>query len=401
MNDINMLANAYHTVPYYNHVLNSVMAGKHTDSLNDLVFEDIPVHNKEDIRLWGWENFVSLNASPGNIIINQTTGTTGEPMDILWDKNDYIRSTANHWFYRYKYFHIMPSDRRLVSERHPKETWSSKLNNDHELVFNTNDLSESSLEHIINQITLFKPKWFYCEASVFYLLIKYAFSKGVNILEGVKGIEYKAEPILRFYQEFFDNHILAIPQINMYGCTETNGISFSCTARKQHVMSKNVYVEILDENNQNVGEDGWGNVCVTSLHNTLMPFLRYKLEDIGRLKKNIRCSCGCTGDVLELYCSRIPEILVLNDSSVCKEGGLLFPLNRFTDYQLQKTDVIFTLYRINLKKYVVSFDKSDNTDRIKSLFLTIVQKYGLNSSWFELVQSYPKKGGIKGVITIK
>lgn len=92
-------------------------------------------------------------------------------------------------------------------------------------------------------------------------------------------------------------------------------------------MRSNVYVEILDEDDEVIadsvagaygGECAKGRIVVTSLSNNAMPFIRYDIGDKGAIL-NKKCSCGCNYPVLELYGGR------QNDFVLLKDGGRLSP----------------------------------------------------------------------------
>ena len=71
---------------------------------------------------------------------------------------------------------------------------------------------------------------------------------------------------------------------DQYGCYEANSIAYECPYGGLHVMTENVYVETVGEN-----ED---DICITSLHNKVMPFIRYKIGDKGKIIHNHNCPCG-------------------------------------------------------------------------------------------------------------
>ena len=77
---------------------------------------------------------------------------------------------------------------------------------------------------------------------------------------------------------------------SQYGCYEVNSIAYECPFHKLHVMTENVYVEIVEDNQ----------ICITSKHNRVMPFVRYKVGDRGRLCTDKNCSCGSQEPILEL-----------------------------------------------------------------------------------------------------
>ena len=106
-----ILEYAYNEVPFYNNVINSVIDD--TNEISPDLLDHLPVFNKQTIKNTGWENFVSmrylndeykLNEELSNAHLERTSGTSGTPMDILWNNDDYFCSGMNHWKYRSKYF---------------------------------------------------------------------------------------------------------------------------------------------------------------------------------------------------------------------------------------------------------------------------------------------------------
>ena len=95
---------------------------------------------------------------------------------------------------------------------------------------------------------------------------------------------------------------------SQYGCYEVNSIAYECPFHKLHVMTENVYVEIVEDNQ----------ICITSKHNRVMPFVRYKVGDRGRLCTDKNCSCGSQEPILELEMARDNDLIQKADGS-CKK----------------------------------------------------------------------------------
>lgn len=88
--------------------------------------------------------------------------------------------------------------------------------------------------------------------------------------------------------------ILGCPVVNEYGCSEVDIIAFECPSGSLHVVSENVYVELVSFGGE---PDGYGEVVVTDLNNTLMPLIRYRLGDLSRWEP-VPCACGRETPVL-------------------------------------------------------------------------------------------------------
>lgn len=101
------------------------------------------------------------------------------------------------------------------------------------------------------------------------------------------------------YEKFF-NCIVS----NYYGCTETWGIAYSCKNKNLHIMEDSVYVELLDENDNVIEENGRvGTVTVTSYILRQMPFIRYKTGDLAYYMPE-KCECSNLRKVIRLVPNR-------------------------------------------------------------------------------------------------
>lgn len=105
-----------------------------------------------------------------------------------------------------------------------------------------------------------------------------------------------------------------------YGCVDLGLIAYQClsqTGSIHHILFDHVYVEIVDPETNRVLEDGQiGNIVVTSLDKKMMPFIRLDMGDRGRKLKNW-CSCGRTGQLLELLGRNDDIVRVGSFTNVC------------------------------------------------------------------------------------
>jgi phenylacetate-CoA ligase len=78
-----------------------------------------------------------------------------------------------------------------------------------------------------------------------------------------------------------------------YACTEGFMIAAQCEEQRYHIMSPQVYVELLDADLREVAPGELGHVVVTRLDNYSMPLIRYYLGDLAiRQPGNTSCPCG-------------------------------------------------------------------------------------------------------------
>lgn len=165
----------------------------------------------------------------------------------------------------------------------------------------------------------------------------------------------------------------------MYGCVETNGISLECSCGHNHLLTDNVYVEIVDEegNAKDDGEKGY--VCVTGLHNTAMPILRYRLNDVAIIKSGDNCDCGNREPMIEIMAARMPEFLILDDKDVYSKASLYSPIGiGFGLFEIEDNDIAFTLKMNALDHYEIQvYQNADSIPDIEKVFKEIFDAYGL------------------------
>lgn len=384
-----ILQTAYDNVPYYNHIFRSL--GTEVD------FEEIPCLTKDKIYEFGPANFISgecreaLENDPqsANRIyrIERTSGTTREPLQVLWKRQDYLLSVRHHWKLR-KQFGIYPESRGVIEERSSARERPVRIR-DERLIWNIDRITEDSMNQLIEALEEFLPEWLCLPASRVFLLLHYLKRNGKKMPESVRYIEFLGEPLLDYYRDCVEKEI-PVKTANMYGCVETNGIAFECEYRKLHLMEENVYTEIV-EGNRVLDRGETGNVCVTGYYNRTMPFLRYRLNDRACMPEH-GCMCKSRSPVLELKNVRLPNLLFFADRSVYGDGELLYPANNVDAVPVYENSIFFAIHLCRgkiLERYTVEFEQVPETKRRKAenVFTEILEAFGIRDISFEFVYS--------------
>jgi phenylacetate-CoA ligase len=85
-----------------------------------------------------------------------------------------------------------------------------------------------------------------------------------------------------FESEVYDN----------YASEEWSQIAWECKAHTgYHINVDNIYVELINKNDEVVGNNEVGEVVCTSLNNSAMPLIRYRMRDMA-IRLDDECSCG-------------------------------------------------------------------------------------------------------------
>jgi phenylacetate-CoA ligase len=111
--------------------------------------------------------------------------------------------------------------------------------------------------------------------------------------------------------------------IDVYATTEAKWVAWECERHEgYHINSDLVIVEIVDDDGQPCQYGEVGNIVVTDLTNTGMPFIRYAIEDVGVLAGSV-CSCGRTFPLIKKIYGKTSEFINL-PGGMQKPGAPLF-----------------------------------------------------------------------------
>ncbi|MCX6350644.1 MAG: hypothetical protein NTX03_02155 [Bacteroidetes bacterium] len=90
-----------------------------------------------------------------------------------------------------------------------------------------------------------------------------------------------------------------------YSSVELSYIATQCNQKKYHIVEDNVRVDVL-----NPDENGMGEIVATNLHNSYMPFIRYRQGDIIKIGDTTEsCSCGNRFRHLQSFLGRTDQFL--------------------------------------------------------------------------------------------
>lgn len=391
-----IILHSYNTVPYYRDVFDNnnidPSSIKCTDDLKSL-----PVLNKEIIKRDQQVFFSSAydfqNDINNELKIESTTGTTGVPLKVYWSREGLTSSLFHHWRYRSRNFGIDASHRFCSFHYQSKEVNPEipYKDNKRNVSYNKRYLSDETLKTYYEHMCFCKPDWLYIQPSVAYILASYISENNLKLPPSIRYIELIGEPAFEKYRRFIDE-VFSLPTSNMYGCVETNGIAYECRNKKFHLLSNNVIVEVLNKDNIPVGYGEEGDICLTGLCNTAMPFIRYLPGDRVKLFPGEVCGCGNCEPVLELIGGRLSEFVFTGKSGGYEDSSIIYPIQKIPlKFSEGRSTFKFQLIRNTGTSYKVIFKKNTSEkwgeEDLKSKFIDEMNSLDLhNFMWdFEFV----------------
>lgn len=296
----------------------------------DYKLQDLPTTNKIDMMKnfdnWITDNSISMKKIEefthnidnvgrmiyGKYLIFKTSGSTGNPATILYDKQNIDVSSAVAAFRTFARkedfkafmkkgkrtagvlanygFYLACGMSRYLQLQMPRK--KNKI---------TVDVNAKE-EQIIKELNEFNPAMLSGYPSNLALLANF---EELNIKPNVviTGGELLTDEIRKKLTDKFNCYVQT-----HYSCTEAGEIACECSEKHLHINEDWVIVEPVDRNNNPVGYGVLSDkVLITNLSNYIQPFIRYELTD-RVIVHNEKCKCGKSSRWIEIE-GRTDDIL--------------------------------------------------------------------------------------------
>lgn len=307
---LEMAQYTYEHVPLY-----ADLAAKASKSCLD--FEMLPIVGK-DIYMSAEGMYLSDEytdkAEKGKLLQGKTSGSTGKITDFFWDEKEEKKSLLELWYYRHRYYNITPKDKMAYFFPITQEI-QDVIQTDRILGLTKAFLYKDQMLKAYLHLMEFRPKWMILQPSVAWLLCKLIQSHHLPKIDSIEYIEFTGEYLENNIRKFAEE-VFGCQTANQYGIREVNSIAYECPMGHMHIMRKNAYVEILNRKN------GIGDICITSLKNRAMPYIRYMTGDKGKISDK-KCTCGNPNPILTVYNGRDNDWIRKSDGSVLHPFALL------------------------------------------------------------------------------
>ncbi len=306
---LNKLLNyAVKNIPYY----------RSLSIKGEVKIEDFPIMTKKIIRE-NYTDLLNLDLFSADMFTEYTSGTTGIPLKCVKSKEEMLFSRKKIWKWRSKYvkdiFHkkmfVFSDDIMTMSDlsetgEHLRDHYYGSI--DFKFI-TARDLQEKDIKSIVDYITNYDPTWIRSTPSNLYYFCK----KAKNIIspttfKNVEFIEVLGETLEDYHVEMF-NKLFKCHIGNHYGCTEVWPIACQCKQGLFHVFEDHVYCETVNDDHY---EGNVGELCITSLNQYYLPYIRYNLGDLVTLEK-INCNCGVSGIVINNLAGRVSDKIIIDD----------------------------------------------------------------------------------------
>lgn len=385
-----LITHAYNNIPYYRRVMQERgITPAEIRTRDDLEF--IPVLTKQIIR----DNFNDMNFRGMNnrqATKRSTSGTTGDPLVFYQDRNSRIwvhAAMLRGWSWaKYKIGDILVSFYNLG-----RLSFWGKINSTiiRHYYFPAND-NENKFAEFFNKIRSLKPAFVTGFTSSLYL---YAKTLEKNNFPNITiPVIFTCAEMLHDYQRKLIEKAFNGRVYDYYGSNEMGSIAYECEHGNKHISEEHVILEIVNSNGEAVRNRS-GNIVVTDLDNFAMPFIRYRIGDVGSMSDRV-CDCGRNLQILDSLDGRSQEFLKASDGSLVP--GIYFP-GRFREI---KGINQFQIIQEDLKNMVIKIVKSKNysASDLNNMIEIIKDKLGtdMNINVKEVVDIAPTYAGKRRLV---
>jgi phenylacetate-CoA ligase len=303
-----LIMHAYHNVPYYRKLFDSVhLKPEDIRTVNDIRL--IPVTDKAALRGLELSEKTAGNVNIENCLKVFTSGSTGMPTNIYYTHEDYraidltyLRSFLHNGL-RFTY------KRAFILDPHSFETKKRWYHHLGLAAYENVSCFAKPREQVI-ALRKIKPDFIHGYPS------SLALAAAVIIEEGITDIRPSlvstAAELLHSKDRELINKAFDVELYDRYAARECGNIAWECDEHREYHINIDTCVVEITNGNDPVNANETGDVVITNLHSYAMPFIRYKIGDIGILSER-KCLCGVELPLMRTVEGRDEDFITLND----------------------------------------------------------------------------------------
>jgi phenylacetate-CoA ligase len=301
--------------PYYERSFR--LSGFDPAHFDEAAFARLPLLTKALIRS-STDEILSRQFTRAQLGEHKTGGSTGVALTTYFDRDwleirtaDALRS--DQWagaFHGMKVAALWgnPPVARSAKER------LRRLLIDRFVFLDTIDLNQRSLAEFVAAWRRERPEVLFGHSHSLYMLARYLREQGVTDLRPA-GI-VSTSMMLVAHERALIEAVFGCRVTDRYGCEEVGLIGCECERHEgMHLDIEHLYIEFLREDGSPAAAGEGGAIVLTDLYNRGMPFIRYRIEDVGVWTER-RCSCGRGLPLMERVTGRVADYLKRRDGSL-------------------------------------------------------------------------------------
>lgn len=344
-----IIRHAFEQTDYYHYRLLEV--GISPDSIKALsALQCVPLLTKEDIRA-DKERMRTRNVTREKLLPKKTSGSTGVSVEL------YIDEGSGQWkrgvtavYDRWSGWDIGELVGAIWGNPECCQSWRANLRNTlltRHIPLDTLKMSPENMREYYAILMKKKPVILFGHAHSLFLFAMFLEQNGLTGIRP-KGIISTCMVLHGFERETIER-VFGCRVTNRYGCEEVSLIACECPEGNMHLNCDTLIVEFIrDGKPVQPGEPGA--IVVTDLTNYGMPFIRYKVGDVGIPSAKTSCPCGCTYPIMDSLEGRVADYVVTPDgnyiSGISLTENFAMHLPGVKQMQIVQEKIDFLVFRI-------------------------------------------------------
>lgn len=287
---------------------------------NELLLPDnlhkIPILTKEEIRK-NTGKMISEGFKSNNLMNFKTGGSTGKSLDIfITEECSELRNACARRHDRWTGWEVGEPIAAVWGNPHLPVKIKDRLKQwmlSPYIYLDTMCVSVESVQDFSSKWELVKPTLLFGHAHSIYLLAQFVREMNITNIKP-RGILSTSMMLLPHERSVIEG-VFGVKVTDRYGCEEVSLIASECEKHEgMHLNIEHLFIEFVKEDGNYAAPGEPGQIIVTDLMNTAMPFIRYQVEDIG-IPSVRKCSCGRGLPLMEQITGRVADFLVKQDGS--------------------------------------------------------------------------------------
>ena len=390
-----IIKHAYSNIEFY-HKKFKVAKVKPDDIKTIRDLPKIPVTTRSEIRnAFRAKTIVDRKTDLSKCHISRTTGSTGEPLTVVYDEKaeDFQKAVAVRSFleaggrFRDKWVGITSPQRML----HKKKQWFQRLG----LLSPTYLSLFDPPEHHVKVLRRLKPDVLEGYFSSIWLVAKKMQENNINDIE--PRVVIGTAELLTDKARKFINSTFGVEIYDQFGCIEVGRSAWECEEHNGWHMDIDALAMEFVKDNEQVAFGEEGRLLYTSLYNYAMPLIRYDVGDLCIPTDEI-CPCGRGLPLIKHIEGRSDDFVTTADGRVFSSqiGSLLMkPILGIAHYRIvQERESEFTVQLVKDSDF-----SSKTISQIKKAFRNTLGNVQVS---IELMEELPRdKSGKLRCLTSK
>ncbi len=287
-----LIHNAEQSTPYYSKLIEGITLNQLYEYITDenINLSFMPPLEKQHIRNH-LDELCSTRYKPRERIKNATGGSTGTPLNFYQNRYYWnCRNLSVYYFDRWAGWDFGEPQLIIWGSLADLKNgnWKQKINRfcRNQYWLNGYHLTESEMRKTFDKMQQIKPTTILSYPSSLYQFSKFLSENNLLPDWDIQGIISSAEMLHPHYRTLAES-VFNTKVYNRYGGREVGLIAMECVEGRMHINCRDLYLEIDSPDPYSQP----GDILITQFNNYIMPFIRYRIGDIGRLSDEM-CPCG-------------------------------------------------------------------------------------------------------------